>query len=561
MQSAFIIRNMDSTPAPQSPNMAATAKRRYRKCTHCKSRMPFITYDNHTICTKCRKQVCDITLVCAECRDWPLSKRQVFVDYNNSLSVKRESKRQLRLAAAYASDQSVYETDTDVPVDEPSVPVQNVHVDRLNLGQQKCLISEEIVVSAGTSTETETSNFLSLTTGEGIDKVVLSLLARITDLEATRGLQPPVQNQQITNENNQQAVISPNVCQPSVENQSIGSAINQQSFILPNVCQPSAQTGSQISQQGLILPNVCQPIFTNAEAAGVSAPPPLFLNPVQPVFRLPATPVSDDSLQKSSALSDDSLQKSSADEDSIQALQEALASTQQAIASSRDKGLRPHQSLLDSAESLAKNLNDARLSSRPGESSSAKPKTTRMATTRQKTTRRTATTQESHSKPEFDFAVPGPSKRRSDDSPHRHSDYSSRRESRSPPRKRSRHSGNSSEEDDSYQNCQQRDEQQDEEDNFRPASLSLLLKYITTKFPAASQPLIQPSSKRFHVMECAGVVDESSQQSSNLAWFSHMRSACDATQRKFDSRVLEGRSLSAILPSVSRTEKVSDSPC
>ena len=526
MQSAFIIRNMDSTPEPQSPNMAATTKRRYRKCTHCTSLMPSITYDNHTICTKCRKQVCDITLVCAECRDWPLSKRQVFVDYNNSLRVKRESKqRQLRLAADYASDQSVYETDTDVPVDEPSVPVQNVHVDRLNLGQQKCLVSEEIVVSAGTSTETETSGFLSLTTGEGIDKVVLSLLARITDLEATRGLQPPVQNQQITNENNQQAVISPNVCQPavqsqstgsnlsqqgvilpnvcqpSVENQSIGSAINQQSFILSNVCQPSAQTGSQISQQGLILPNVCQPIFTNAEAAGVSAPPPLFLNPVQPVFRLPATPVSDDSLQKSSAVSDDSLQKSSADEESIQALQEALASTQRAIASSRDKGLRPHQSLLDYAESLAKNLNDARLSSRPGESSSVKPKMTQMATTRQETTRRTAAIQESNSKPEFDFAVPGPSKRRSDDSPHRHSDYSSRRESRSPPRKRSRHSGNSSEDDDSYQNRQQRDEQQDEEYNFRPASLDLLLKYITTKFPAASQPLIQPSSKRFHVME------------------------------------------------------------
>ena len=40
-----------------------------------------------------------------------------------------------------------------------------------------------------------------------------------------------------------------------------------------------------------------------------------------------------------------------------------------------------------------------------------------------------------------------------------------------------------------------------------------------------------------------------------------MRSACDATQRKFDARVSEGKSLSAILPSVSRTEKVSDSPC
>ena len=438
----------------------------------------------------------------------------------------------------------MYDTDTDVPINEPSVPVQNVHVDRLNLGGQKCLISDELVVSA----ETNTSNFLSLTTGEGIDKVVLSLLARITDLEATRGLQPPVQNQQITNEDTQQAVISPNVCQPavqiqssnnnpsqqgvilpnayqpSVESQSIGSAINQHSFILPNICQPSAQTESQISQQGLILPNVGQPIFANTDTAGVSAPPPLFLNPVQPVFRLPATQASDESLKMNSAVSDDSSQKSSADEDSIAALQDAIASTQRAIASARDKHVR--QALLDSA----KHLSDARLSSRSGDSSSAKPKPMQTATNRQETIRRTATTQDSHSRPEFDFAVPGPSKQRSDESPNHHSDYSSCRESRSPPRKRSRHPGNSSEEDDSYQNRQQRDEQQDEEDNFRPASLDPLLKYITSKFPTASQPLIQPSSKRFHVMECAGVVDESSQQSSNLAWFSHMRSACDTTQ-------------------------------
>ena len=91
---------------------------------------------------------------------------------------------------------------------------------------------------------------------------------------------------------------------------------------------------------------------------------------------------------------------------------------------------------------LRRNLKDTRLSSRPGESSSAKPKTTQITTNRQETTRRTATTQESHSKLEFDFAVPGQSKRRSDESPRRHSDYS--RESGSPSRKRSRHSGNSS---------------------------------------------------------------------------------------------------------------------
>ena len=130
------------------------------------------------------------------------------------------------------------------------------------------------------------------------------------------------------------------------------------------------------------------------------------------------------------------------------------------------------------------------------------------------------------------------------------------------PARDSRLSGNSSEDEDpSSQNRQQRDDQQDEEDNFRPASLDLFLNYITKKFPAASQPLVQPSSKRFHVMESAGLVDESSQQSSNLAWFAHMRSACDSAQRKFESKISEGKSLSSMLTSVSRTERVSDSPC
>ena len=77
------------------------------------------------------------------------------------------------------------------------------------------------------------------------------------------------------------------------------------------------------------------------------------------------------------------------------------------------------------------------------------------------------------------------------------------------------------------------------------------------KFPAASKPLVQPSSKRFHIFEAAGLVDESSQRSSNLAWFEHMRTACDSAQTKFESRILEGRSLSTLLPSVTRTERVS----
>ena len=40
-----------------------------------------------------------------------------------------------------------------------------------------------------------------------------------------------------------------------------------------------------------------------------------------------------------------------------------------------------------------------------------------------------------------------------------------------------------------------------------------------------------------------------------------MRSACDSAQRKFEAKVSEGKSLSLILTTVSRTERVSDSPC
>ena len=82
-----------------------------------------------------------------------------------------------------------------------------------------------------------------------------------------------------------------------------------------------------------------------------------------------------------------------------------------------------------------------------------------------------------------------------------------------------------------------------------------------SKFPSASKPLAQPSSRRFRVFETAGLVEESSQRSSNLAWFDHMRFACESAQSKFESKILEGRSLSTLMPSVSRTEKVSDSPC
>ena len=41
----------------------------------------------------------------------------------------------------------------------------------------------------------------------------------------------------------------------------------------------------------------------------------------------------------------------------------------------------------------------------------------------------------------------------------------------------------------------QPDEEEGDEENWRPASLALLLDYIMSKFPAASKPLARPSNR------------------------------------------------------------------
>ena len=424
----------------------------------------------------------------------------------------------------------------------------------------------------------------------------------------------------------------PNVCQPSVQSLSAGSTISQQGIILPNVCQPSVQAGNGISQPGVILPNVCQSVFTNNEVEGVTAPPPLFANPAQPVFRLPTAPLSGGVQQETT----ENPQNPVASEEGVQTLQQALSSIHQTIPSLTASGMSPPQSLLDSLHRLPRNCrmlgyrlhgqrfrhlpslgcpNGVLLVPRRPEGFLRQPEGCRrrpagflrrpegfmrrpagFLTRPEGFMRRPAGFLRRpagfmrrpqgvrrrpdgllrrpkglliiQSRPQWALVAQSSALlsrvRLGDDLLTRLSVPRTTHLARGvilPPRKRRRHSGNSSDEDPASQNRQQRDDQQDEEDNFRPSSLDLLLNYITSKFPAASQPLIQPSSKRFHVMESAGLVDESSQQDSNLAWFGHMRSACDSAQRKFEAKVSEGKSLSLILTNVSRTERVSDLPC
>ena len=141
MQSSFTVSEMDSTTEPPSPMAAAASdKRKYRVCASCTSRMSPLAFDAHTLCIGCRHQVCDLSVFCDECRNWTDTYRAAFVQYNRTLKAKRDSKsrRKARLGAAQSpSDQSVYDTDTEVPsIDEPlpSVQVQSDNVE--------CVVSE-----------------------------------------------------------------------------------------------------------------------------------------------------------------------------------------------------------------------------------------------------------------------------------------------------------------------------------------------------------------------------------------------------------------------------------
>ena len=185
---------MDSASEPPSPMAAAASdKRKFRTCLHCTGRMPSIDFDTHTSCIGCRNQVCDLNVHCHECRDWPDSKRAAFVKYNRTLKAERDYKarRKARLSgAARSSDQSVYDTDTDVPsIDEPSVPVKDVNLD--SVVSQECVVSQEFVVSeSGGLSGVGPSEILYVTSGDSLEQLASSILSKMNELQSDRGRLP-----------------------------------------------------------------------------------------------------------------------------------------------------------------------------------------------------------------------------------------------------------------------------------------------------------------------------------------------------------------------------------
>ena len=155
--------------------------------------MPSIDFDTHTLCVGCRNQVCDLNVHCNECHDWPGTKRAAFVKYNRTLKAKRDYKarRRARLSgAARSSDQSVYDTDTDVPsIDEPSVPVKDVNLDCV--GSQECVDSQEFVVSeSGGLSEAGPSEVFYVTSGDSLEQLASSIVSKINELQSDRGVSP-----------------------------------------------------------------------------------------------------------------------------------------------------------------------------------------------------------------------------------------------------------------------------------------------------------------------------------------------------------------------------------
>ena len=291
MQSSFTVYEMDSTSEPPLSPMAAAAsdKRKFRVCASCTNRMPSLAFDAHTLCIACRHQVCDLPVFCDECRDWTDTYRAAFVQYNRTLKAKRDykSRRKARLGAAQSpSDQSVYDTDTEVPsIDEPlpSVQVQSDNV--------------ECVVSEAPSAEASLSDVLYVTSGDRFEQLASSLLSQMREI---RGLHPPVQHHSI-----------------------LGS-------------------GSR-------------PFVAATDHLGVSASPQgvHLSNPVDPVFRISTSPVSDETPVNRLAASDRK----------VQALEKNIVSTRRAIDTLCDGGLTPPPSLMDSLSSLSRERDDAKRTS------------------------------------------------------------------------------------------------------------------------------------------------------------------------------------------------------
>ena len=66
--------------------------------------------DKHSLCVKCRGQVCNLLVFCDECKDWSTEFREIYVRHLRTLKQKRSSKDRLK-AKAHSFDMGVIDDD------------------------------------------------------------------------------------------------------------------------------------------------------------------------------------------------------------------------------------------------------------------------------------------------------------------------------------------------------------------------------------------------------------------------------------------------------------------
>ena len=69
-----------------------STKVQVRSCLTCTTRLSELCYDTHTLCEKCRGQVCGYDSFCDECRSWTKDFRRMYLKHQRTLHQKRVSK-------------------------------------------------------------------------------------------------------------------------------------------------------------------------------------------------------------------------------------------------------------------------------------------------------------------------------------------------------------------------------------------------------------------------------------------------------------------------------------
>ena len=111
------------------------SKVQVRTCLKCTNRLSDLCYDKHTLCEKCRNQVCGYNSFCDECRSWSTDFRRMYMKHQRTLHQKRVSKGNAKVKAKSplmaddsASNVSI-ESQVSIPVVILPLDSQSVDID------------------------------------------------------------------------------------------------------------------------------------------------------------------------------------------------------------------------------------------------------------------------------------------------------------------------------------------------------------------------------------------------------------------------------------------------